>query len=64
MSPPPENAELGAGLTAYFATAGRPEHRPFVQTLFQHGLQQPDGIERELGTAIGRLRQESVNTDH
>jgi hypothetical protein len=27
--------------------------------LFQQGLQQPDGIELELGAAIGRLRQES-----
>ena len=60
----PENAELAAGLTAYFATAGRPEHSPSVQTLFQQGLQQPGGIELELGTAIGRLRQERLTTDH
>ncbi|XVV11202.1 enoyl-CoA hydratase/isomerase family protein [Actinoplanes sp. CA-131856] len=54
---PPE-AELGEGLTSYFATAGRPEHRPFVQLLFTNGLQQPDGIERDLGTAISDLRQQ------
>jgi hypothetical protein len=28
--------------------------------LFEHCLQRPDGIELEVGTAIGRLRQESV----
>jgi hypothetical protein len=44
-------------LQAYFATAGRPENRPFAQLLFENGLQQPDGIETELGTAIGKLRQ-------
>jgi len=55
----PADDELAAGLTAYLATSGRPEHAPFVQALFQRGLQQPDGIELGLGTTIGRLRQES-----
>lgn len=54
----PDDSEFAPGLQAYFATAGRPEHRPFVQRLLEEGLQQPDGIERDLGTAIGRLRQE------
>jgi enoyl-CoA hydratase/carnithine racemase len=54
----PSEAELAAGLRAYFATAGRPVNAPFVQTLFELGLQRTDGIERELGTAIGKLRQE------
>ena len=53
----PDNSEFAPGLQAYFATAGRPEHRTFVQRLLQGGLQQPDGIEMNLGTAIGRLRQ-------
>lgn len=53
----PENDEFAAGLQAYFATAGRPENRPFVQRLFEDGLQQHDGIETDLGTAIGNLRQ-------
>ena len=53
----PENDEFAPGLQAYFATAGRAENRPFVQLLFENGLQQPDGIETDLGTAIGRLRQ-------
>uniref|UniRef100_A0AAU3HP94 Enoyl-CoA hydratase/isomerase family protein n=1 Tax=Streptomyces sp. NBC_01393 TaxID=2903851 RepID=A0AAU3HP94_9ACTN len=53
----PEDSEFVPGLQAYFSTAGRPEHRPFVQRLLENGLQQPDGIETDLGTAIGRLRQ-------
>jgi enoyl-CoA hydratase/carnithine racemase len=55
----PSDAELAAGFRAYNATSGRPVNAPFVQTLFELGLQQPDSIERELGTTIGRLRQES-----
>ena len=53
----PQNDELASGLQAYFATAGRPENRPFVGLLFEKGLQQPDGIETDLGTTIGDLRQ-------
>jgi enoyl-CoA hydratase/carnithine racemase len=49
--------ELAAGLEAYFATAGRPETRPVAEMLFGRGLQQPDGIETDLGTAIGTLRR-------
>jgi hypothetical protein len=52
----PEDDEFGAGLQAYFATAGRPENKPFVELLFGQGLQQSDGIEANLGTAIGDLR--------
>lgn len=55
----PGNDELAAGLTAYFATAGRPRHRPFAELLFKNGLQQPDGVEIDLGAAIGELRQRS-----
>ena len=54
----PEDDEFASGLVAYFATVGRPENRPFVQRMFENGLQQPDGIETDLGTAIGKLRQE------
>ena len=53
----PEEDEFGKGLQAYFATAGRPENRPFTQLLFENGLQQPDGIETELGSAVGKLRR-------
>jgi enoyl-CoA hydratase/carnithine racemase len=55
----PEDAEFAPGLAAYFASAGRGENAVFVHTLFEQGLQQPDGVERDLGTAIGRLRQEA-----
>src|ERR1700750_1058858 len=34
----PDDAEFAAGLQAYFATAGRPERRPFVQLLFKNGM--------------------------
>jgi enoyl-CoA hydratase/carnithine racemase len=54
----PEDAEFAPGLQVYFATAGRPENRPFTERLLREGLQQPDGIETDLGTAIGTLRRE------
>ena len=53
----PDDAEFAAALKAYFATAGRPENLPFTQLLLKNGLQQPDGIETDLGTTIGKLRQ-------
>ncbi|MEY9894314.1 enoyl-CoA hydratase/carnithine racemase [Catenulispora sp. MAP5-51] len=52
----PEDEEFARGLKSYFATAGRPENRPFVGMLFDKGLQQPDRIELDLGTSIGMLR--------
>jgi enoyl-CoA hydratase/carnithine racemase len=58
----PGNDELAAGLAAYFGTAGRPETRPFTELLFKNGLQRPDGIEIDLGTAIGELRQSHDQT--
>ena len=45
------------GLRAFFATSARPENLPFRQLLFENGFQRPDGIESDLGTAIGKLRQ-------
>jgi enoyl-CoA hydratase/carnithine racemase len=54
----PPDEELAPGLQAYFATAGRPENRPFVERLVENGLQKPDGIESDLGTVIGNLRQD------
>jgi len=53
----PGDDEFAAALQAYFATVGRPENQPFAQLLLSQGLQQPDGIETDLGTAIGKLRQ-------
>jgi enoyl-CoA hydratase/carnithine racemase len=55
----PENDAFAAGLATYFATAGRQENQPFTRLLLEHGLQRPDGIELDLGTAVGRLRQKS-----
>jgi enoyl-CoA hydratase/carnithine racemase len=53
----PSDDEFAPGLEAYFATAGRPENRAFVQLMFENGLQQADGIEADLGRSIGELRQ-------
>jgi enoyl-CoA hydratase/carnithine racemase len=53
----PADPEFAPGLQAFFATSGRPENQPFLQLLFEKGFQQPDGIETDLGTAIGKLRQ-------
>src|SRR6516164_173252 len=58
----PEVGEFAPGLQAYFATAGRPENQPLRELLLNSGLQQPDGIEADLGTAIGRLRQNTERT--
>ncbi|TQM64714.1 enoyl-CoA hydratase/isomerase family protein [Humibacillus xanthopallidus] len=52
----PDDQESAAGLKVYFATAGRPQHRPFTELLFSKGLQQPDGIEVDLGVELGTLR--------
>ena len=53
----PANGEFAPGLQAYFTTSGRPQNQPFAQLLLKNGLQQSDGIETDLGTAIGKLRQ-------
>jgi enoyl-CoA hydratase/carnithine racemase len=55
----PANEEFAPGLQAFFATSRRPENLPFRQLLFEKGFQQPDGIETDLGAAIGKLRQTS-----
>ena len=52
----PADGEFAPGLQAYFATAGRPDSKPFTELLLRHGLQQPDGIEINLGHAIAALR--------
>jgi enoyl-CoA hydratase/carnithine racemase len=53
----PPDAEFVSGFSAYLTTSGRPENAPFVQALFERGLQQPDGIERDLGIVIGEMLQ-------
>jgi enoyl-CoA hydratase/carnithine racemase/pimeloyl-ACP methyl ester carboxylesterase len=59
----PKDDEFGPGLQAYFATAGRPENQPFARLLLNNGLQQPDGIETNLGTVIGKLRQNRLRKE-
>jgi enoyl-CoA hydratase/carnithine racemase len=59
----PADDEFARGLSAYFASAGRPDNQPFAHVLFEHGLQQPDGIERDLGRSIGELRQTLSSPD-
>jgi enoyl-CoA hydratase/carnithine racemase len=53
----PPDAEFVTGFTAYLTTSGRPENSPFVQALFERGLQQAGDVERDLGRVIGELRQ-------
>ncbi|ORW72764.1 enoyl-CoA hydratase/isomerase family protein [Mycobacterium saskatchewanense] len=48
----PESAELAPALTAFFETAGRPDAQVLIRDLFAHGLQQADGVERDLGKQI------------
>lgn len=45
----PPQEEFAASLTAFFQTSGRPQNADRVRALFQQGLQQPDGVERDLG---------------
>ncbi|MEU6533901.1 enoyl-CoA hydratase/isomerase family protein [Streptomyces sp. NPDC046928] len=49
--PPVE--EFAASLAAFFRTSGRPENSARVKRLFDAGLQQPDGVERDLGRHLG-----------
>ncbi|MFJ5063594.1 enoyl-CoA hydratase/isomerase family protein [Streptomyces nigra] len=49
--PPVE--EFAAALAAFFRTSGRPENSGRVKRLFDAGLQQPDGAERDLGRHLG-----------
>ncbi|WP_069462897.1 hypothetical protein [Actinacidiphila rubida] len=44
--------EAGAALAAYFRTVGRPENAHRVRRLFDAGLQQPDGVELDLGKRV------------
>ncbi|MFF4752414.1 enoyl-CoA hydratase/isomerase family protein [Streptomyces sp. NPDC002514] len=44
--------EFGSALSAYFRTAGRPENEHRVRRLFERGLQQPDGVELDLGEQV------------
>jgi enoyl-CoA hydratase/carnithine racemase len=56
----PADDEFAAGLRSYFATAGRPQNRAFIQALFERGLQQADGIETDLGATIATMREDHL----
>ena len=49
----PDEQEFAPGLQAFFATAGRPVSQPLIRSLFARGLQQPDGVEADLGRQVG-----------
>jgi len=49
----PAEDEFALGMRAFFTTSGRPENQPRVRRLFAGGLQQPDGVERDLGYQVG-----------
>ncbi|MFB6782628.1 enoyl-CoA hydratase/isomerase family protein [Streptomyces sp. NPDC056352] len=48
----PTAESYGASLQAYFQTAGRPENAHRVRSLFERGLQRPDGVELDLGRRV------------
>ncbi|MEU7766199.1 enoyl-CoA hydratase/isomerase family protein [Nocardia sp. NPDC049190] len=49
----PPVAEFGAALAAFFRTSGRPENAHRVERLIEAGLQQPQGVELDLGRQVG-----------
>jgi enoyl-CoA hydratase/carnithine racemase len=51
----PPDDDFAPGLAAFFRTSGRPENAPKVRYLFEHGLQRPDGVELNLGRAVGEF---------
>jgi enoyl-CoA hydratase/carnithine racemase len=48
----PTEESHGASLMAYFKSAGRPENAHRVRSLFERGLQKPDGVELDLGRRL------------
>jgi enoyl-CoA hydratase/carnithine racemase len=54
----PPDEELDPGLAAFFRTAGRPENAHRVDALFSRGLQTADGVELDLGRAVGAVAVE------
>lgn len=49
----PSVEEFGSALGAFFRTSGREENVHRVKRLFERGLQQPDGVELDLGRHLG-----------
>ena len=50
----PPDDEFGPGLAAFFQTSGRPESAAKVRHLFENGFQTPNGVEQDLGRAVGQ----------
>ncbi|MGW0086270.1 enoyl-CoA hydratase/isomerase family protein [Streptomyces sp. NPDC003393] len=48
----PTGESYGASLQAFFQTSGRPENAHRVRSLFERGLQRPDGVELDLGRHV------------
>ncbi|MGV9574008.1 enoyl-CoA hydratase/isomerase family protein [Streptomyces nigra] len=48
----PTAESYGASLQAFFQTSGRPENAHRVRSLFERGLQRPDGVELDLGRRL------------
>ncbi|MBQ0887061.1 enoyl-CoA hydratase/isomerase family protein [Streptomyces sp. RM72] len=48
----PTEESYGASLQAFFQTSGRPENAHRVRSLFERGLQRPDGVELDLGRRL------------
>lgn len=45
----PAQGELAAGMAAFFTSTAKPENAARIQPLWDAGLQQPGGVERDLG---------------
>ena len=50
----PPDDEFDPGLAAFFQTSGRPESAARVRYLFENGFQTPNGVELDLGPAVGQ----------
>jgi hypothetical protein len=53
----PEDEEFAPRVAGVLRHRRPSRNRPFVQQLFETGLQQANGIETELGSSIGKLRR-------
>ena len=55
----PSSTELAEGMAAFFAATARPENAERVRPLWAAGLQQPDGVELDLGGHLAGLSRPS-----
>ena len=51
----PPDDEFAPGLAAFFQTSARPQNVERTRYLFEHGFQQPGGVERDLGRAVADI---------